>query len=140
MTHKGSCYCGNVRYEVDGELRPVVACHCTQCRKQSGHFYAATAALESEFTLHGADNLTWFEASDSAKRGFCKICGANLFWKSNESDHISIMAGSVDGDAGIKLDRHIYVADKGPYYVLDDGLPQYDGTDIGVAPRAERGG
>lgn len=140
MRHRGSCYCGAVSYEVDGDLRPVVACHCTQCRKQSGHYYAATAALESAFTLKGAESLTWFEASPTAKRGFCSTCGANLFWKSKTSEHISIMAGSLDGDAGIALDRHIYVADKGAYYQLDDGLPQFDGSDIGKAPRDENQG
>ena len=50
------------------------------------------------------------------------------------------MAGSVDGDAGITLDRHIFVADKGDYYELNDGLPQYAQSDMDVAPRCENKG
>jgi hypothetical protein len=40
-THRGSCICGAVTFEVDGELKPPDACHCTQCRKLSGHCLGA---------------------------------------------------------------------------------------------------
>ena len=40
---RGGCLCGAVRYEAQGPLRPVVACHCDMCRRTSGHFAAATA-------------------------------------------------------------------------------------------------
>ena len=40
--HNGSCLCGAVTFEVNGSLRPPDACHCNQCRKQSGHFWAST--------------------------------------------------------------------------------------------------
>ncbi|MFM7784547.1 MAG: GFA family protein, partial [Gammaproteobacteria bacterium] len=42
-THSGACLCGVVRYTVQGPLRPVVVCHCTQCRRQTGHYLAATS-------------------------------------------------------------------------------------------------
>ncbi len=125
MTATGSCLCGAIKYTINGPLRDVTACHCSQCRKQSGHYYAATSAADADLIIEGGDNLTWYEASDDAKRGFCKTCGSALFWKNNGENKTSILAGSLDGDAGVKLIDHIFVADKGDYYEINDGVPAY---------------
>ncbi len=132
-TATGSCLCGTIRYSVTGALRQVVACHCTQCRKQSGHFYAATDVADSDLTIDDGGSLKWYAASSEAQRGFCGTCGSALFWKANGAKRTSILAGSLDNDAGIKLDRHIFVADKGAYYELDDELPIY-ARDDSVGP------
>ncbi|TIW44446.1 MAG: GFA family protein, partial [Mesorhizobium sp.] len=68
-THTGSCLCGAVRFKTRGPLRGVIYCHCSQCRKQSGHFYAATNVPEGNITMSGAESITWYEASSFAKRG-----------------------------------------------------------------------
>ncbi|MEP1207459.1 MAG: GFA family protein [Rhizobiaceae bacterium] len=123
----GSCNCGGVKFTVTGHLREVIACHCSQCRKQSGHFYAATSAANGDLQIEQSGSLKWYAASDDAKRGFCSDCGSALFWQRNGGENTSILAGSLEGDAGgIKLDRHIHVADKGAYYEIEDGLPQSD--------------
>src|SRR2546430_13235579 len=43
--------CGAVRYSIAGPLRPVVMCHCTQCRRMTGHIMAATGARRADFSL-----------------------------------------------------------------------------------------
>jgi len=68
--HKGSCLCGAVTFAVAGPLGPPDACHCRQCRKQSGHFYAGTDMPRSALTVHGAENVTWFQSSPRVRRGF----------------------------------------------------------------------
>jgi hypothetical protein len=118
----GGCLCGAVRYEVRGPLRPVVACHCTQCRRMTGHFLAATAAREGDFTITREAGLKWYRASKDARRGFCADCGSTLFWHGTGRDYVSIAAGSIDGATGLKLVQHIHTADKGDYYELDDGV------------------
>lgn len=123
--HTGSCLCGAVRFSIAGKLRGVVYCHCSQCRRQTGHFYAATNAPVGAVAIDGEDAITWFEASDHARRGFCRICGSALFWKHKASDQISVMAGAFDMPSGLKGEVHIFVADKGDYYEIDDGLPQF---------------
>lgn len=128
-THTGGCHCGMVRYTVSGPLRGVIYCHCTQCRKQSGHYYAATSCNADDLDVAGAEHLTWYRASDEARRGFCAHCGSSLFWKRDGSDKISILAGSLDHPSGLKAESHIFVADKGDYYTIDDGLPQYQHYD-----------
>jgi hypothetical protein len=123
-THTGGCLCGAVRYEVAGPLRPVVLCHCTQCRRSTGHFMAATAARHRDFRLSEAPELRWYASSQSARRGFCGRCGSTLFWQGEGRDYISIAAGTLDGASGLTSACHIHVADKGDYYTITDGLPQ----------------
>lgn len=122
----GSCLCGDVRYAVSGPLRPVIACHCTQCRKTSGHHVAATSAARDGVKITG--EVTWFRSSPQARRGFCGTCGSNLFWD-GPGTHLSIFAGTIDGGSGVTLAGHIYCADKGDYYQIADGLPQAGGDD-----------
>lgn len=121
----GSCLCGAVRFRTRGALRGVVYCHCTQCRKQSGHFVAATNAKDADIAIEGEQAIKWYQASYAAKRGFCATCGSLLFWKHNDLDSISIMAGSFDRPSGLGDEGHIFVGDKGDYYEICDGLPQF---------------
>lgn len=120
----GGCLCGAVRYEVAGPLRPVVFCHCTQCRRSTGHFMAATAARQRDFHLLAGEQLRWYASSDSARRAFCGRCGSTLFWQAEGRDYLSIAAGTLDGATGLNSACHIHVADKGDYYSIDDRLPQ----------------
>lgn len=124
-TRRGSCLCGEVRFEVSGPLREIVACHCQQCRKQTGHFVAATSAALGDVVIEGAESLTEFRASDTATRKFCSVCGSLLFWQTDGSENISILAGSFDDGDIPKLGRHIFCEDKASYYEINDGLPQF---------------
>lgn len=123
----GGCLCESVRYQIKGPLRPVVACHCRQCQKSSGFHVAATNAQQKDLFMLNDVSLKWFTSSDIAKRGFCSQCGSNLFWRQNGSDTISIFAGTLDQPTGLKLVEHIYVADKGDFYSIDDNLPKHQG-------------
>ena len=122
--HKGSCLCGAVSFEVAGDLPPPDACHCLQCRKHSGHYWASTDVARSAVTLHGAENLTWFRSSEKVRRGFCSTCGSSLFWDPIFRDFIGIAMGAFEQPTGTRLGIHIFVADKGDYYEIADGLPQ----------------
>jgi hypothetical protein len=117
----GSCLCGNVAFEITGPLRPVVGCHCSQCRKQTGHFGAFTACNDEDLKFTSKDSLAWYRASASAGRGFCQTCGSVLFWKGDGRNYTSIAAGSLDGETGLAIEGHIYCADKGDYYEINDG-------------------
>lgn len=125
----GGCLCGAVRYAVSGPMRHVVACHCTQCRRTTGHFMAATAAKRSDFHLVRSEALQWYASSEGSRRGFCGRCGSTLFWEGKGRDYISIAAGTLDDSTGLQIACHIFVADKGAYYSIDGEAPQIpDGT------------
>ncbi len=123
--HSGSCLCGAVSFETAAELKAPDACHCSQCRKQSGHFWASTDVLRSATTIRGEDNVTWFRSSEKVRRGFCATCGSALFWEPIGKDRIAIAMGAFDKPTGTHLEMHIFVADKGDYYDIADGLPQH---------------
>lgn len=119
----GSCLCGAVTYEITGPLRPVVGCHCTQCRKTSGHFVAATQGYWARLRLLRDEGLKWFRSSETASRAFCGHCGSSLFWRRHEDSHVSIMAGTLDQPTGLHMECHIFVESKADYFELSDGLP-----------------
>lgn len=122
--HKGSCLCGAVRFEVEGALHPPDACHCRQCRKQSGHFFASTDVPRASLTVEGAEGLAWFRSSERVQRGFCRTCGSTLFWDPIGRERIAVAMGAFDGPTATRLGLHIFTADKGDYYEIADGLPQ----------------
>jgi hypothetical protein len=121
----GGCLCGGVRYRVNGRLDDIGACHCSQCRKTTGHYFAATACERSSLTFEADVTLAWYQSSPGARRGFCSRCGSSLFWERIGEDRIDILAGTLDQPTGLKMTDHIYVGDKGDYYEISDGLPQY---------------
>jgi len=125
----GGCLCGAVRYQTTGEMRDIVACHCRQCQKTSGHFVAATQVAIKDIQIQGSQALHWYPSSLTAKRAFCKECGSNLFWQ-KDTLQISIFAGTLDQPSGLSLTKHIFVADKADYYDLVDNLPKFDQFDI----------
>lgn len=118
--HTGGCLCGGVRYKATGPLRSVIACHCTQCRKTSGHHTAMTSVPRANLILESDETLVWFKSSDLARRGFCGRCGGNLFWEPAGEDRVSIAAGTLDGATGLTIESHIYTEDAGDYYDLPE--------------------
>lgn len=126
--HQGGCLCGAVRFKTHGELRELIYCHCSQCRKQTGLYYAATNVLDSALELEGAGHVTWYRSSGEARRGFCRHCGSALFWKAEGLDYTSILAGAFETPTGLKPGYHIFCADKGDYYAIDDALPRFAGS------------
>ncbi|MDR3375835.1 MAG: GFA family protein [Ancalomicrobiaceae bacterium] len=125
----GSCLCGRIRWRARAPMRAISACHCTQCRKWTGHFGAFTSIALADVDIEGAADVAWYRASSVARRGFCPTCGSSLFWQPDAEPRVSIAAGSIDGVSGLSIDRHIFTADKGDYYAIESGVPQFSGDD-----------
>ena len=126
MSVKGSCDCQGIVFELIGELRDVVFCHCSQCRKTSGHYWAATQVSKGNLNLIKATSLSWYDSSDKARRGFCSVCGSSMFYERKGIDKISVSAGSLEIPTSLDRMRHIYVTSKGDYYDISDDLPQFE--------------
>ena len=116
----GRCLCGAVTFTGRWGGDPLRACHCSQCRRWSGHVWAAAQTLD--LTIGG--EVKWFRSSAEAERGFCPDCGSSLFWRRHGHGGIEVAPGAVDNPTGLRMAGHIYVADKGDYYDIADGLPQ----------------
>ena len=123
--HRGSCLCGAVTFEIEGDLHAPDACHCRACRKTSGHFFVSTDVPRSALTIHGAENIRWFRSSTKARRGFCSTCGSSLFWDPIERDWTGVAMGAFDPPTDTHIAVHIYTAEKGDYYDIVDDVPQF---------------
>ena len=119
---KGNCLCGSVSFEVTEVSRGASVCHCTQCRRQSGHLWSSAQVSTDGLKISGP--VQWYEASANAKRGFCSTCGSFLFWKAHNEDAISFSLGALESPTGLRLEKHIFTASKGDYYDITDGVPQ----------------
>jgi hypothetical protein len=121
---RGACLCGRVSFTVAGDLCAPDACHCVQCRKQSGHYFASANVPRAMLVITGQENVSWYQSSVNVRRGFCSTCGSFLFWDPLARDWIAIAMGAFDTPTATHLEKHIFVADKGDYYDITDGLPQ----------------
>ncbi len=118
----GSCLCGAVTLEIDAECGPIGACHCTQCRKSSGHYSASFDADPSQVTFSG--EIARYTRPGGATWMFCPVCGSKIGFI-NPRGELSIEAGIIDGATNGQLSNHIFTAFKGDYYTIADGTPQF---------------
>ena len=128
---RGTCLCGAVRIEIDEPLEHAPEdCHCHQCRKQTGNFYVGVNVRRANLRIAGEEQVRWFQSSEQVQRGFCGTCGSTLFWKPTIAGYqwTSVALGCLDDELGLKIAKHIFVADKGSYYEIDDGAPQSAGA------------
>jgi hypothetical protein len=126
---RGSCLCGGVRYELDGELGPIALCHCGMCRKASGTAFASNASISRHaFRLvAGAELVRQYESSAGSRRCFCGTCGSPIFSESAEMpDHVRLRLGLLDDDPGARPAYHFAVNFKAPWWTITDALPQLE--------------
>ncbi|MBH03893.1 MAG: aldehyde-activating protein [Xanthomonadales bacterium] len=121
----GRCACGAIRFVVNGPVSEVVACHCRTCRRVSGFYWAAVVCSADDLSIDGS-TLAWWSSSTRASRGFCATCGSSLFFKKTDSAQVSIAPGVIDTPLGQTVARHIFCAEAGDYYTLDDAAMTHD--------------
>ncbi len=124
VQHKGQCLCGAVAFTVTGDLPTPTACHCSMCRRHTGHFLVSTEVQKTALQIHDETQLRWYRSSDRVQRGFCATCGASLFFDAIYRDWVAVSMGAFEPPTGTQMSLHIFTADKGDYYVIADGLPQ----------------
>jgi len=122
----GECFCGEVKYQVDGKLRDARSCHCSRCRKAFSSQASAYALVEpQEFKwLSGKDLLTSYVGRHGFGLRFCSQCGSTLCGIINGTIH-GVTLGCVNDDPEIELGKHIYVGSKAKWEVIPEGVPQY---------------
>ena len=126
MPITGECFCGEVKYEVGGELRDARSCHCSRCRKAFSSQASAYALVESnDFNwLSGEDLLTSYVGKHGFGLQFCSQCGSTLCGVFDGRIH-GVTLGCVNEDPEIELGRHIFVGSKASWEIIPEGVPQY---------------
>lgn len=126
---RGSCLCGEIRYEISGELSPAVHCHCAQCRKASGASFTTNASVAAEAFrfLSGEMLVGEFESSPGTFRRFCTRCGSPLVKRyADKPDLLRLRLGTLDTDPGVSVAAHIFVGSKAPWIRIADDIPQHE--------------
>ena len=125
---EGSCLCGAVKYEIEGELGPIVFCHCSMCRKAQGSAFAANAPVDTaRFRLvSGAGTLRSYRSSPGKERCFCGTCGSPVFSRRDDSpDVLRLRIGTLDTRIAARPSAHIFVGSKAEWYEIHDNLPRH---------------
>lgn len=130
MKHAGSCLCGDVRYEIDGDLSDFGHCHCQSCRKASGTAFGANAGVDrSAFRLlSGETSLREYESSPGKLRVFCSRCGSPIYaYLSKSRDVLRVRLGSLDTPLASRARAQTWVSDKADWEDLDafSSLPRF---------------
>jgi len=120
------CLCRGIRISVQGKLRYVSNCHCSQCMRTHGNYAAYTSCKEENIKFINKKTLRWYKSSRKAKRGFCNKCGASIFFKRIDNQNISIAAGMFQNPTELETKENIFTKGKLDYYKLDKKLPKFD--------------
>lgn len=128
---KGSCACGEIAYEIQGELiGPITYCHCWRCRKHSGSSFGTTAGIMTgAFRItSGKDRLSFWESSPGVRRFFASCCGSPIY-KSDSSTPavLGFRLGTLDSDPGVRVEMHYMTESKAPWVEIGDGLDRKTG-------------
>lgn len=121
----GRCLCGAVAWRLDGAIDHINFCHCSMCRRVHGAPFGAFAHARSrDFRwLKGDASIARYESSPGIFRCFCPTCGSAV--PVVEDDTVTLPAGGIEGDPGVRPSVHIFTGDKAAWYEIADALPQY---------------
>ena len=113
-----------MNFEVAGDITPPDGCHCAQCRKWSGHFFASADIPREALTVQG--EVTWFHSSEKVRRGFCPTCGSSLFFDPIDrvkNDWIGVAMGLYSGlNYSMSIHRGAFDAEqsKSTWAIIDE--------------------
>ena len=127
--YKGGCLCGKVAFTINGEIRNIVYCHCSQCRKAQGSAFATNGIVQSkDFQfVSGKDELTAYSEDGDQTKYFCQHCGSPIMSKrESKPDDIRVRLGTIESDINERPQAHIFVTSKAGWDEICDELPQYE--------------
>jgi len=127
--HVGSCLCGEVRFEVEGDFERFFLCHCGRCRKDTGSAHGANLFSSSAKVhwLKGEDKVKTFRVpSTRHEKSFCSDCGSALPRVQMNGALLVVPAGSLDTDIEVRPDAHNFVASRASWDQHLEDVPRSD--------------
>jgi hypothetical protein len=143
MVLRASCLCQGIALEIHGPVRNMLFCHCSMCRKAHGSAFRARGRVKTADIrwVRGEPLMRYYESSPGEHRGFCSVCGSNIFTKFTlRPEEVGLALGILDDDPGSRPTCHVFVGSKAPWYEIRDPLPQYEAFPPGYSPPAAPAG
>jgi hypothetical protein len=126
---RGTCLCGAIQITVKNMTGNVGACHCGMCRKWGGGPFMEVDC-GSDVSFEGEENISVFDSSDWADRGFCSKCGSHLFYRLKESKQYMMPAGLFDDDKSFVFDHQVFVDEKPSFYTFANETSDMTGPEL----------
>jgi hypothetical protein len=114
----GACHCGAISVTVPADSVGVVACHCGDCQKLHGNFFAMLAVDRSQATWSGEENIRWYSSSAKARRSFCAQCGSRLSKDPQGSPKVLVSVGLFDKTLPRHVIKHVFSEAKPAWYEI----------------------
>ena len=124
-----SCLCGSVHITAINKSDSVGSCHCNMCKKWCGG-PIMTVDCGSEVLFKGEENITVFNSSDWAERGFCNKCGSHLFYRLKENNKHMILAGLFDDNKDLVFDHQVFIDQKPDFYSFSNKTNNMTGAEV----------
>lgn len=116
MNWTGACLCNAVAFSCSGRARMAHECHCTQCRRWSGHVWGFVQMQWDAIRFTRQDGLRWYRHTPRATRGFCEVCGSTLFFREDKGTSVDVSVGALDAPTGLMLGAPSFARFHGDYY------------------------
>lgn len=86
MSHQGSCHCGKISFEVEGEVKEAVECNCSICRRRG---YLLWFVPREQMQLKSPESAMQHYSFNThrIKHYFCPVCGTAPFGMGKLKDH-----------------------------------------------------
>jgi hypothetical protein len=120
----GQCLCGEVRYQVKGDIKYVAACHCRMCQRQSGGAFQLWAMCRAEDLQLISGRPKEFNSSKNVGRGSCPKCSSHLYFRYLDNTKAIFIAATSLDDVDLRPNSHIWVGSKLSWLCLQDGIEQ----------------
>lgn len=112
--------CGRVRFSAADVPAGFGACHCEMCRRWTGSALLGVTVPRDSVTWEGAEHIAEIQSSSWARRGWCRECGSNLFFRVTAegpySGEIELPIGLFDDPNGFVFANEIYIDHKPDSY------------------------
>ena len=126
----GGCLCGDIRYEVAGDLVRIVNCHCDDCRKVTGAAFATNIFVKfDDLNVTQGETAKFEHTANSGNqriKEFCPRCGSQLFSYSVGRDITSVKAGSIDDAGFVVPTANLFCSRALGFSHIDENLKNYD--------------
>ena len=123
----GSCCCGTIRFELLEAPSMMARCHCSRCRKLGADTFVFVRNAQVRL-LAGTGSITRYapEPPYTYTRSFCARCGTALGELGSDADTYPIAADTLDGDPGVRVKFHEFVAEKPAWVTICDKAKQFE--------------